>query len=65
MVETGSIRLEKNRHGSVQGKYCQKIREIFYLTLFWYSPTYYHPAISADILHDICIGLIFQIVGFS
>ena len=30
----------KNRHGSVQGKCCQKIREIFCLTLFWYSPTH-------------------------
>ena len=30
----------KNRHGSVQGKCCQKIRGFSCLTLFWYSPTH-------------------------
>jgi hypothetical protein len=40
MAETGSLKLFKNRPGSVQEKCCLKKMEIFDLTLFWYSPTY-------------------------
>jgi hypothetical protein len=38
MAETGSLKLFKNRPGSVQEKCCLKIEENFDLTLFWYSP---------------------------
>ncbi|MDC3237499.1 hypothetical protein OAT93_02060 [bacterium] len=59
MVETGSIRLEKNRPGSVQGKCCQKLTENFCLTLFWYSPTYRNLTINFAIKYEVSISLIY------
>ena len=40
MAKTGSLKIYQNRLRSAQGNCCLGNVENFYLTLFWYSPTY-------------------------